>query len=124
MIRFRSVLHWIARTVLVGAGALAGDVTTRSLAYQALGTFVVAPMLVIGFVTLITGLLLGLGIRWVPGRLHRIRTRIKSPEVYGRAPRLPADRWSVTRSMGHRWVGHKVDGHPDRVLVILAVGMS
>jgi hypothetical protein len=47
--------------VLVVAGRVAPDVRTRGLAYEALGTFVVAPMLVAGLVCLVTGVVLGLG---------------------------------------------------------------
>lgn len=49
--------------VLVGVGALAGP-ETAGLAYQALGTFVVVPMLLSGLLTLVTGLVLGWGTRW------------------------------------------------------------
>ncbi|WP_250030792.1 hypothetical protein [Paractinoplanes maris] len=48
--------------VLVGAGELGGS--SRGLAYQALGSFVVWPMLVSGLVCLVTGLVLGLGTKW------------------------------------------------------------
>jgi len=47
--------------VLVLTGWFADHVTVRSLAYQALATFVVWPMLTAGLVCLGTGLLLGLG---------------------------------------------------------------
>lgn len=50
--------------VLVFTGWFAGDVAVRSLAYQALATFVVWPMLTAGLVSLATGLLLGLGTKW------------------------------------------------------------
>lgn len=50
--------------VLVSAGWFAGDVEVRSLAYQALATFVVWPMLTAGLVSLLTGLVLGLGTKW------------------------------------------------------------
>jgi hypothetical protein len=50
--------------VLVLAGWFAGDVGVRSLAYRALATFVVWPMLTAGLVCLASGLLLGLGTRW------------------------------------------------------------
>jgi hypothetical protein len=50
--------------VLVVTGRYAGSVTTRSLAYQALATFVVWPMLLSALVSLATGLLLGLGTKW------------------------------------------------------------
>ena len=50
--------------VLVVTGRYAGSVATRGLAYQALATFVVWPMLTSGLVSLVTGLILGLGTRW------------------------------------------------------------
>lgn len=50
--------------MLVGAGSASGDPATRCLAYQALGTFVVTPMLGSALVCLATGLLLGLATRW------------------------------------------------------------
>jgi hypothetical protein len=50
--------------VLVLTGRFSGDVAVRSLAYQALATFVVWPMLTAGLVSLATGLLLGLGTTW------------------------------------------------------------
>jgi hypothetical protein len=50
--------------VLVGTGWFASDTELRSLAYRALATFVVWPMLVSGLLCLATGLLLGLGTRW------------------------------------------------------------
>ncbi|MEV6275659.1 hypothetical protein [Nocardia sp. NPDC051832] len=50
--------------VLVVVGRFGSDLETRSLAYQALGAFVVWPMLVSGLVCLATGLLLGLGTKW------------------------------------------------------------
>jgi hypothetical protein len=50
--------------VLVGVGELSADPARRGLAYQALGTFVVWPMLVSGLVCLGTGLVLGWGTRW------------------------------------------------------------
>lgn len=49
--------------VLVAAGMSGGD-RTRGLAYQALGSFVVWPMLTAGLVCLGTGLILGLGSKW------------------------------------------------------------
>lgn len=59
---------WIGIDVLVGVlvltGWFGGDLTTRSLAYQALGTFVVWPMLGSGLLCLATGLVLGLGTKW------------------------------------------------------------
>jgi hypothetical protein len=50
--------------VLVLTGRFAGDLELRSLAYQALATFVVWPMLASGLVCLATGLVLGLGTTW------------------------------------------------------------
>jgi hypothetical protein len=50
--------------VLVGAGWAGGDPTTRGLAYQALGSFTLAPMLGSALVCLASGLLLGLATRW------------------------------------------------------------
>ncbi|GAA0448727.1 hypothetical protein Ade02nite_61540 [Paractinoplanes deccanensis] len=50
--------------VLVGAGALARDDGDRALAYQALGSFVIWPMLTSALVCLLTGVLLGLETKW------------------------------------------------------------
>jgi hypothetical protein len=50
--------------VLVGTGALAADPAVRGLAYQALATFVVVPMAAAALLTLISGVVLGLGTRW------------------------------------------------------------
>ena len=50
--------------VLVLTGRFSDDVAVRSLAYQALATFVVWPMLTAGLVSLATGLILGLGTTW------------------------------------------------------------
>jgi hypothetical protein len=50
--------------VLVLTGRFSGDLAVRSLAYQALATFVVWPMLTAGLVCLATGLILGLGTTW------------------------------------------------------------
>lgn len=50
--------------VLVLTGGLAQDHATRGLAYQALSTFVVMPMLTAGLLCLASGLLLGLGSKW------------------------------------------------------------
>jgi hypothetical protein len=58
---------WIGIDVMVAVLVLAGRLgttPTRSLAYQALGTFVVWPMLTAGLVCLLTGLVLGLGTKW------------------------------------------------------------
>ncbi len=72
--RITLVLHifvsgaWIGIDVIVAVlvltGWFSGDVETRSLAYQALATFVVWPMLTCGLVCLATGLVLGLGSKW------------------------------------------------------------
>jgi hypothetical protein len=50
--------------VLVGVGRFGADTEVRGLAYQALGTFVVWPMLTSGLICLATGLVLGLGTKW------------------------------------------------------------
>ena len=50
--------------VLVLSGRFSGDLAVRSLAYQALASFVVWPMLTAGLVSLVTGLLLGMGTTW------------------------------------------------------------
>jgi hypothetical protein len=50
--------------VLVLTGWFGGDVEVRSLAYRALATFVVWPMLTCGLVCLGTGSVLGLGSKW------------------------------------------------------------
>ncbi|MBU2666115.1 hypothetical protein KOI35_21605 [Actinoplanes bogorensis] len=50
--------------VLVGVGFLSDDPGRRGLAYEALGTFIVWPMLVSGLLSLITGVVLGLGTKW------------------------------------------------------------
>lgn len=59
---------WIGIDVIAGVlaltGLLADDAATRGLAYQFLGTFLVAPMLAAGLMCLTTGLLLGLGTKW------------------------------------------------------------
>ena len=59
---------WIGIDVIVAVLVLTGwfsdDVAVRSLAYQALATFVVWPMLTAGLVCLATGLVLGLGSKW------------------------------------------------------------
>jgi hypothetical protein len=59
---------WIGIDVVVGVLVLAGwfgpDVGVRAVAYQALGTFVVWPMLTAGLASLITGILLGLGSKY------------------------------------------------------------
>lgn len=59
---------WVGIDVVVGAlvlvGMLSEDPATAGLAYQALGTFVVGPMLASALLCLGTGLLLGLGTKW------------------------------------------------------------
>ena len=50
--------------VLVLTGWFAPDDTTRGLAYRALATFVVWPMLVSGLVCLGSGVVLGLATKW------------------------------------------------------------
>jgi hypothetical protein len=50
--------------VLVLTGRFAGDLQLRSLAYQALASFVVWPMLASGLVCLATGVILGLATTW------------------------------------------------------------
>ena len=50
--------------VLVLTGRFSNDIAVRSLAYRALATFVVWPMLATALASLVTGVLLGLGTRW------------------------------------------------------------
>jgi hypothetical protein len=50
--------------VLVLTGWLSGDPMLRSIAYQALGSFVVWPMLVSGLLSLVSGIVLGLGSKY------------------------------------------------------------
>ncbi|MFI5896221.1 hypothetical protein ACIA5D_39585 [Actinoplanes sp. NPDC051513] len=50
--------------VLVGVGWFGTDTEIRGLAYRALATFVVWPMLTSGLICLATGLVLGLGTKW------------------------------------------------------------
>lgn len=50
--------------VLVGAGWFSDVPAVQGVAYQALGRFIVAPMLVAGLLCLVTGLALGLGTKW------------------------------------------------------------
>ena len=50
--------------VLVFAGWFADDPDTRGLAYQALGSFVVWPMLISGLLSLATGVVLGWSTKW------------------------------------------------------------
>jgi uncharacterized membrane protein len=62
--------------VFVLAGWLSGDDGVRAVAYQALGTFVFWPMLISGLLSLVSGVVLGLGskyglvrYRWVAVKL-------------------------------------------------------
>lgn len=58
---------WVGVDVVVGALVLVGrsdDPATAGLAYRALGSFVVVPMLTAALVCLATGLLLGLATKW------------------------------------------------------------
>jgi hypothetical protein len=59
---------WIGIDVIVGvlvvAGFFTSDPAIQGLAYQALGTFAVGPMLATGLISLATGVLLGLGTRY------------------------------------------------------------
>lgn len=50
--------------VLVAVGWLSDDPATRGVAYQALGRFIVAPMLVSALLCAGTGVLLGIGTKW------------------------------------------------------------
>lgn len=50
--------------VLVFTGWLSDDRSLKGLSYQALGTFVVWPMLVSGLASLVTGVILGLGSKY------------------------------------------------------------
>ncbi len=62
-----SVAAWFGVDVVVAVLVVFGmsaDPATAGLAYQALGTFVVGPMLTAALATLATGLLLGWGTRW------------------------------------------------------------
>jgi hypothetical protein len=68
MVHIISAGSWIGIDVIVGVLVLVGwfgrDPATRGIAYQALGLFVVWPMLTAGLVCLLSGLVLGLGSRW------------------------------------------------------------
>ena len=63
-----SVGSWVGVNVIVAVlvltGWLSSDPSVRGLAYQALGTFVGWPMLVSALVSLVTGVLLGLGSKY------------------------------------------------------------
>lgn len=50
--------------VLVAVGGLGDDPAVQGVAYQALGRFVVTPMLAAGLTCLASGLVLGLGSKW------------------------------------------------------------
>lgn len=50
--------------VLVGVGALSSDAQARGVAYVALGSFVVVPMLVAALATLVSGVVLSVGTPW------------------------------------------------------------
>jgi len=50
--------------VLVFTGRFGGSAEVRGLAYQALATFIIWPMLTSGLICLASGLILGLGTRW------------------------------------------------------------
>jgi hypothetical protein len=50
--------------VLVVMGRFGGTAEVRGLAYQALATFIIWPMLTAGLICLASGLMLGLGTRW------------------------------------------------------------
>ncbi len=50
--------------VLVAVGTFGDTLATRALAYRALGTFVVWPMLTAGVICLLTGLVLGWTTKW------------------------------------------------------------
>ena len=68
IVHILSVGSWVGVDVIVAVlvltGWLSGDSSVRGLAYQALGTFVGWPMLVSALVSLVTGVLLGLGSRY------------------------------------------------------------
>lgn len=59
---------WVGIDVIVAVFVVAGwvsdDTAVQGVAYQALGRFILAPMLTAGLVCLATGLLLGLGTKW------------------------------------------------------------
>ena len=63
-----SVGTWVGVDVIVAVlvltGWLSSDPSVQGLAYEALGTFVVWPMLVSGLVGLVTGVILGLGSKY------------------------------------------------------------
>ncbi|WP_239127452.1 hypothetical protein [Asanoa siamensis] len=59
---------WIGIDVVVAtlvlAGRFGGTDQIRALAYQALATFIIWPMLTASLICLVSGLILGLGTRW------------------------------------------------------------
>jgi hypothetical protein len=59
---------WVGIDVIVAmlvlSGWFSGDVTLRSVAYQALARFVVWPMLTAGLICLASGVVLGMGTPW------------------------------------------------------------
>ena len=71
---------WIGIDVIVGvlvlAGRFGGGTATRGIAYQALGLFVVWPMLTAGLTCLVTGLVLGMGTRWGLVRYWWVATKL------------------------------------------------
>jgi hypothetical protein len=71
---------WIGIDVIVGvlvlAGWFGGDTATRGIAYQALGTFIVWPMLTAALTCLVTGLVLGMGTRWGLVRYWWVATKL------------------------------------------------
>ncbi|WP_433473943.1 hypothetical protein ACQPZP_34865 [Spirillospora sp. CA-142024] len=71
---------WIGIDVMVAVLVLTGRFGTsdqvRGLAYQALATFVVWPMLTSGLICLVTGMLLGLGTRWGLLRYWWVATKL------------------------------------------------
>lgn len=68
VIHILSAGAWVGVDVMVAVFVLIGwfadDTAVRALAYQALGRFVVAPMLTAGLVCLGSGIILGLGTRY------------------------------------------------------------
>jgi hypothetical protein len=83
-----SVGTWVGVDVIVAVlvltGWLSADPSTRGLAYQALGTFVVWPMLVSGLVSLVTGVILGLGSKYGLARTGGWRSSWCSPSCSAR----------------------------------------
>ena len=75
-----AVATWIGIDVLFAILVLTGwfsdDPATRGLAYEALGTFVVAPMLAAAVACLATGVALGLGTKWGLTRYWWVTTKL------------------------------------------------